>query len=40
MNVKYCSLVSAADLSAPAVVFAVLISSIPPKYAYESAPTL
>src|SRR5271170_6826153 len=36
MNVKYCSLVSAADLSAPAVVFAVLISSIPPKYAYES----
>src|SRR5271167_3129380 len=31
MNVKYCSHVSAAVLSAPAVAFAVLIGSIPPK---------
>src|ERR1700676_5130802 len=30
MNVKYCSLLSAADLSAPAVPFGVLIISIPP----------
>src|SRR5271169_3365198 len=34
MKVKYCSLVSAADLSAFAVVFAVLIGSIPPKNSY------
>src|ERR1700675_4938643 len=31
MKVKYCSLDSAADLSALAVAFAVLIGSIPPK---------
>src|SRR5277367_3811737 len=37
MNVKYCSLLSAADLSAPATAFAILISAIPPQCRCDSA---